>query len=73
MTVGRPAEAIPHLARAVEIAPSNAKAHANLGAVLANEGRVSEALPHFERALELNPGDDAARRNLTEAKRLAGR
>ena len=35
--------------------PNNARAHSNLGAILAENGQASEAMPHYERALLLQP------------------
>lgn len=43
------------LRRAVELAPSSARAHAMLGEVLRRSGRPGEAVTSFDRALALSP------------------
>jgi cytochrome c-type biogenesis protein CcmH/NrfG len=57
--------AIPHLRRAVELAPESAEFHDDLGQSLAEKGQTDEAIPHFERALQLEP-------NLVEAHYFLG-
>lgn len=49
--------AIPHLRRAVEINPVNARAHAHLGRALRNAGLFDEALSHIQHALRIAPRD----------------
>ena len=50
-----PALAACALERAVEAQPTNAEAHAWLGAALEQLGQPTAALPHFERATQLAP------------------
>ncbi|MBI5210354.1 MAG: tetratricopeptide repeat protein [Elusimicrobia bacterium] len=54
--LGRHAEAVEHLAKAVEISPDNVEARFNLGISLLELGRVPEALGQFRQAAELYPG-----------------
>jgi Flp pilus assembly protein TadD len=60
---GQPAEAIPHLQRALALRPGYAVAESNLGDDLTRLGRAAEALPHFQRALELQPDYAEAHNN----------
>jgi len=41
--------------KVIEIEPSFAEAHFNLGVALTKAGKIEEAIPHFEKAIELNP------------------
>ena len=66
----RPAEAERIFRRALKAAPSHARAHNNLGLLLARRGRNDEALSHFAAAGE-SPAD--ARANLAFAQALEGR
>jgi tetratricopeptide (TPR) repeat protein len=43
---------------ACRICPDLSEAHANLGAVLANQGKPAEAIPSYQRAMELSRGRD---------------
>ena len=52
---GQAAEAIEHLAKAVELDPENAEARNKLGSVLAKTGQVDQGLAHLEKAVALNP------------------
>lgn len=52
--------AIPHLRKAVEINPVNARAHAHLGRALRNAGNLAEARKHMEQALAIAPRDPMA-------------
>lgn len=52
--------AIPHLRRAVEINPVNARAHAHLGRALRNAGKFDEALSHVQHSLRIAPRDPMA-------------
>ncbi|HEX5044439.1 MAG TPA: tetratricopeptide repeat protein [Candidatus Polarisedimenticolaceae bacterium] len=72
MREGRQDEAERALRKAVEIEPTLASAHTNLGVLLAKTGRLDEALTHFEEAVRLGPEDEGARRNLEKVQaRLA--
>jgi tetratricopeptide (TPR) repeat protein len=62
--VGRAAEAVPALQRAIAIDPGYASAHNNLGAALAELGRHGEARDAFARACALRPDDAEAAINL---------
>jgi tetratricopeptide (TPR) repeat protein len=73
MQVGRDAEAIPHLLRAVESGLVEAEFHSNLGLALDRNGYPAEAVPHFERALAMEPTNPLFRYNLGRALVGAGR
>jgi tetratricopeptide (TPR) repeat protein len=45
----------------LRIEPESAKAHYNLGVILAKSGRLAEALTHFDEALWINPDPDPRR------------
>lgn len=62
--LGRPAEAVPFLERAVTIDPTNPEMVNNLGATLRAIGRGADAIPLLRRAVEIAPGYDDARYNL---------
>jgi Flp pilus assembly protein TadD len=47
---GRTADALPHLERAVALAPTSAQAHLLLAKVLVRAGRSEQAQEHFEAA-----------------------
>jgi tetratricopeptide (TPR) repeat protein len=51
-------EAIPHLARAVELGPENPMARTNLCLALSLAGRAQEAVPHAEQAVALTNGQN---------------
>jgi len=70
---GRPTEALPHFARAVELHPGFAEAENNLGVGLRNLSRPQEAIPHLERAVQIDPGFVWAENNLGVALMAAGR
>jgi tetratricopeptide (TPR) repeat protein len=53
-----------HLRLALEIAPSYARAHQELGGVLADQDRHDEAIIHFETAIQLWPDYAVAHYNL---------
>ena len=62
---GLPAEAIPHLRKAVRLKPDQADAHNNLGNALSKvPGGSAEAISEFEAALGLDPGMAEAHANL---------
>jgi Flp pilus assembly protein TadD len=48
----------------VQVDPNNARAHANLGAVLARRGRAMEAVRSYEAAIRLDPNVPHPRSNL---------
>ena len=74
-TSGRPDEAMQFLNRALQMNPSNAMTHNNLGCALRDKGQLDEAAVEFERAIELEPGFVLAHNNygvvLAEQKRFA--
>ena len=68
--------AITEFQKAVDINPGFARAHNNLGIVLAQKGRDDEAIGHFEKALDTNADDTdaaAAQYNLGSALMRKGR
>lgn len=71
--VGRHAEAIPHLERALALEPRSATAHNQLGGALLALGRSREALEHFRRASALAPRDEHLHYNLGKMLDAAGR
>lgn len=52
---------------AIEVAPDNARAHANLGVSIAREGHAGQAIDHYREALRLQPGDAYTHNNLALA------
>lgn len=52
---GKGEEGLSLLAKALEIDPSRAQTHFNLGRLLAQRKRFEEAIPHLERATRLRP------------------
>lgn len=70
--VGRLAEAIPHLERALQLDPRSAGAHNYLGGALAARGRLPEALVHFRQAAALSPQDERMHFNLGNALNASG-
>ncbi len=65
--LGRVAEAIPHLARAVALDPDYADARSNLGAAFYTAGRISDAIPELTRAIRIDPDQVEAHYNLALA------
>jgi tetratricopeptide (TPR) repeat protein len=65
--------AVAEWTKAVELAPSEAIAHNNLGISLVQTGRAKEAIPHYEKALELSPDYAEAHNNLGLALSRTGR
>jgi Flp pilus assembly protein TadD len=63
LQIGRTAEAVAPLRRALQLAPQDAAVHYNLGLAMARQGHTREALDLYDQALRLNPGLDAARRS----------
>ena len=70
---GRPDAAIAALGRAIELAPSLAEAHINLGIVLWDTGRLDEARAALERAIELRPDSAEAHNSLGNLCKDQGR
>lgn len=73
LRLGRTEDGVAQLRRAVELDPSNARAHHKLGAGLARLGLEAEALPWFERAVELAPAVAEHHWRLGEQYRRLGR
>ena len=70
---GRVADALPHLRRAVELAPGSAAAHSDYGGALAAAGQLAKAEAELRRALEIDSSYVPARDNLERVLRLKGR
>jgi dolichyl-phosphate-mannose-protein mannosyltransferase/tetratricopeptide repeat protein len=70
--VGRPAEAIPVLQKAVAIAPNDSRAHYNLGVAFERIGEQDRALVEFTAAVQLRPDFVAARDTLGSALAARG-
>jgi tetratricopeptide (TPR) repeat protein len=62
--LGKKEEALQHYLRAITLKPAYAKAHNNLGALLASEGKLAEAVEHYEAALLTEPNTVATYNNL---------
>ena len=56
--------------KAIALEPTMAKAHNNLGALLANQGQWEEAAQAFRTALQHDPENDKARLNLEQLRKL---
>jgi Flp pilus assembly protein TadD len=69
--LGRDAEAIDHLHKALTLLPTSPDAHNDLAVLLARRGDVDTAIHHYEQALRFRPGWARAECNLGLA--LAGR
>jgi len=72
LALGRPYEALPHLARAAAAPAARPEALNNYGAVLRSIGRGVEARRYFQRALDLAPQYADARYNLAGLLTKAG-
>jgi len=70
---GKPAEAIEHYRRALQITPAYASAHHNWGLALAQQGQLAEAIEHFRQALKIRPDFADAFTNLGNALALQGK
>ena len=57
----KPAEAVPHFQKAVELMPDFGKAHFNLSMLLVQEGKNSEAMDHLREAAALMPDSPEVR------------
>jgi tetratricopeptide (TPR) repeat protein len=66
-------DAIGHFRQSLELNPSSASTHYNLGYALALRGHRDEAVTHFREALRLDPGYAQAHNNLAAMLQLAGR
>lgn len=73
MDLGRSDQAVDHFRRSVDLKPSLASTHFNLGTALTLAGRVAESVPEFQRAIELRPDYATAHNNLANAFLLQGR
>jgi Flp pilus assembly protein TadD len=71
--LGRDAEAVEPMRRAVQLDPGWAKARTQLGGLLILVGRPAEAEPELREALRLQPGETATMFNLAEALWRTGR
>jgi Flp pilus assembly protein TadD len=60
------AEAVPHLARAVEYRPDYAQARRNFGASLALSGNVADGVVEMRKAVELDPNNSLPARDLAK-------
>ena len=70
---GQEAAAIAAWQKVLELDPSDAKAHNNLGIHLLQQGGLDEALTHFQKAVELSPEYGNAQSNLGIALLQKGR
>ena len=55
--LGKPDEALPLAEKAVQIDPSIAKGHVDLGILYADSGRQKDAVKEFKAAIKLSPND----------------
>ncbi|HZV34389.1 MAG TPA: tetratricopeptide repeat protein, partial [Verrucomicrobiae bacterium] len=62
--LNRTSEAADCFSHAIALRPDFAKAHSNLGVVLANQGRLDQALAEFRAALQLDPNDKSAQKDM---------
>lgn len=62
--MGRSADAVGPMQRAVALAPGDAEAHSNLGTTLRDLGRLDEAAASCRQALQIEPGSADAHFNL---------
>jgi tetratricopeptide (TPR) repeat protein len=69
----RPAEAVYHFNKALELNPNYAEAHNSLGTALISQDKVQEATRHFRRAQQLKPTYADAYNNLGLALVRQGR
>jgi Flp pilus assembly protein TadD len=66
-------EAIAEFRAALQLNPTSAPAHNNLGIALGSLGRMDEAIEQFQQALGIEPGFADAQRNLATAQDLRRR
>ncbi len=55
--LGKPEQALPLAVKAVQVDPSIAKAHVDLGILYADSGRQEDAVKEFKAAIKLTPND----------------
>jgi tetratricopeptide (TPR) repeat protein len=72
ITLGRPADALPWLERAIAAAPDYAAPHFNLGVASARTGDRQKSLEEFATAVRLSPADFEARSSLALALQESG-
>lgn len=65
--------AVSWIGKALEVDPTSADAHCNMGTALQDAGRLQEADVHFRRAIELRPGFSLALSNRSSTLRALGR
>ncbi|MEO1366250.1 MAG: tetratricopeptide repeat protein [Acidobacteriota bacterium] len=70
--LGQTGEALRYYRRAVETAPSNARARSALGAILAETGDLDGAVDEMRKASRLAAADPAVIANLAEVHRIRG-
>jgi Flp pilus assembly protein TadD len=70
--VGRHADALPHLEKAIQLDPRSASAHNYLGGALLPLGRTSEAIAQFRLATSLAADDERMQFNLGMALNASG-
>ena len=71
--LGRPAEAVAPLQRAVELDPTHANAFIALGVAFARTGRADEAINALRDAVKVEPENAFAKRNLAAVLMRSGR
>ena len=71
--IGRSADALAPMKKAVALAPGDAEAHSNLGSILGDLGRFDEAEASFRRALKINPDSAETQFQLGIALNYLGR
>ncbi|HET9579571.1 MAG TPA: protein arginine N-methyltransferase [Usitatibacter sp.] len=71
--LGRSADALAPMKKAVALAPGDAEAHSNLGSILGDLGRFDEAEASFRRALKIDPYSAEALYHLGIALNFLGR
>jgi tetratricopeptide (TPR) repeat protein len=69
----RLADAVAALAEIVQLDPSSATAHYNLGAAYLRYGRFADAAASLQRAVDLQPGDEKALQSLAATLSQVGR
>ena len=72
LVAGRPAEALPHLQRAIELDATDGQAYADLGATALALGRLDLAQASFSEAARWSPSLSAAHLGLARCAWLAG-
>jgi len=67
LNLNRPDEAASQLQRIIELQPSNADAHYDLGVLLLNQGKLEQAVEALNKAAKLDPSDQNKQKALQEA------